>query len=70
MRHFVGDRLAWGQFIRWADPAVDEAQWHLAKSSIAEENELLRELVMVLPTRWVTKGCEQLPPNLQKSTGI
>jgi hypothetical protein len=26
---FVGEPLAWGQFIRWADPAVDEAQWHL-----------------------------------------
>ncbi len=26
---FVGQRMAWGQFIRWADPAVEEAQYHL-----------------------------------------
>lgn len=26
---YQGQRLAWGQFIRWADPAVEEAQYHL-----------------------------------------
>ena len=26
---FRGERLTWGQFIRWADPAVEEAHYHL-----------------------------------------
>ncbi|HEY3359464.1 MAG TPA: VCBS repeat-containing protein [Polyangia bacterium] len=26
---FAGQRLGWGQFIRWADPAVEEAHYHL-----------------------------------------
>ncbi len=25
---YVGRRLAWGQFIRWLDPAVEDAQYH------------------------------------------
>lgn len=25
---FLGQRLTWGQFIRWADPAVEQAQYH------------------------------------------
>jgi VCBS repeat protein len=26
---YAGERLTWGQFIRWADPAVEEAHYHL-----------------------------------------
>jgi hypothetical protein len=26
---YLGRRLTWGQFIRWADPAVEEAHYHL-----------------------------------------
>ncbi|OQX72707.1 MAG: hypothetical protein B6D59_07780 [Campylobacteraceae bacterium 4484_4] len=28
-QEYLGNRLSWGQFIRWADPAVEEAHYHL-----------------------------------------
>lgn len=28
-RDYSGERFTWGQFIRWADPAVEEAHYHL-----------------------------------------
>jgi hypothetical protein len=36
---YLGRRLTWGQFIRWADPAVEEAHYHLHTGDWPDINE-------------------------------
>jgi hypothetical protein len=35
----AGERLTWGQFIRWADPAVEEAHYHLHEGDWPDINQ-------------------------------